>query len=215
MLVLFPLGFLLFFGLALDHKFNTLSYYHPSEILLDSTSNELGKSYMIPDFSFQNYNGETISREMLSDDVYLLAPYSLNSEYVSVITKRLLTANFKYREEDNIKIIGLNSDGIVQSKGQLEEYMSNLFINTDESENYFYLSSNSKLEMQDFIQKGLGIRNLDNSAVIVLIDTESKIRGRYNLNAERQINDAMDDIALLRKEIDIAKYEAEKSDSGN
>ncbi|MFT5845819.1 MAG: hypothetical protein ACI8QW_001698, partial [Saprospiraceae bacterium] len=34
--LIFPLGFLLFFGLALDHKFKTLPYYHPSEILLDS-----------------------------------------------------------------------------------------------------------------------------------------------------------------------------------
>ena len=92
--LIFPLGFLLFFGLALDHKFKTLPYYHPSEILLDSTDNDLGKTYFLPSKEFVNHNGDIVSIESLKDNVYLLAPYSLGSEYISVITKRLLTANF-------------------------------------------------------------------------------------------------------------------------
>ena len=213
MILLFPLGFLLFFGLALDHKFSTLPYYHPSEILLDSTNNELGKSYILPDFEFINHNGTVVSNESLKDNVYLLAPYSLESKYVSVITKRLLTANFKYTDEENIKIVGLNSDGVVRDEQVLKSYMANLYKNADESDNFFYLSGSSEDQMKHFLIEGLGIRNVDNSALALLIDSRSQIRGRYNLNAERQINDAIEDIALLRKEIDIEKYEARKANS--
>jgi len=217
MIFLFPLGFLLFFGLALDHKFNTLPYYHPSELLvLDSTSNELGKTYFIPQFSFTNHDGRIITNETLDEDIYLLAPYSLeNEKYLPVITKRLLTANFKYRDETNIKIVGLNSDGIVRSQDELKEYMVGISRNSDESNNYFYLSSDSQEEMTKFISEGLGIKNIANSSLAVLIDTEGQIRGRYNLNAEKMVNDAIEDMALLRKEIDIAEYEAEKSRSNN
>jgi len=214
-MILVPMGFLVFFGIALDHKFNTLPYYHPSEILLDSTNNDLGKSYFLPNMTFVNHNGDEVSIESLKGDVYLLAPYSLNSEYVSVITKRLLTANFKYTDEDNIKIIGLNTDGEVQDEEKLENYMVNLYRNTDETDNFFYLSTTSKEAMEGFIQKELGIVNLENSAITLLIDSRSQIRGRYNLNAERQINDAIEDIALLRKEIDIERYEASKANSNN
>ncbi len=210
-ILLFPLSFLLFFGLALDHKFKTLPYYHPSEILLDSTNNELGKTYTLPNLSFTNHDGREISIASLKDDVYLLAPYSLESEYISVITKRLLSANFKYTNEDNIKIIGLNSDGVVTDQAQLEEYMKGINKNSDETENFFFLSTSSEPEMKSFISESLGIKNINNSAIALLIDTESKIRGRYNLNAERQINDAIEDIALLRKEIDIARHEKEKA----
>lgn len=215
MIFLFPLSFLLFFGLALDHKFNTLPYYHASQLLvLDSTSNELGKTYFIPDFSFTNYDGRVIDQEFLDDDIYIFAPYSLgNAEYLPVITKRLLTANFKYRDETNIKIIGLNSDGVVASKAELEQYMDGISKNSDETNNFFYLSADSKEEMRTFISEGLGIKNIDNSSLAVLIDTEGQIRGRYNLNAEKMVNDAIEDMALLRKEIDIANYEAEKSHS--
>lgn len=214
-MILVPMGFLVFFGIALDHKFNTLPYYHPSEILLDSTNNDLGKSYFLPNMTFVNHNGDEVSIESLKGNVYLLAPYSLNSEYVSVITKRLLTANFKYTDEDNIKIIGLNTDGEVQNEEKLENYMVNLYRNTDETDNFFYLSTTAKEAMEGFIQKELGIVNLENSAITLLIDSRSQIRGRYNLNAERQINDAIEDIALLRKEIDIEKYEASKANSNN
>tara|TARA_B100000795_G_scaffold85907_1_gene62421 strand:- start:10499 stop:11173 length:675 start_codon:yes stop_codon:yes gene_type:complete len=213
--LIFPLSFLLFFGLALDHKFKTLPYYHPSEILLDSTNNDLGKTYFLPNKEFVNHNGDKVSIESLKDNVYLLAPYSLGSEYISVITKRLLTANFKYTDEDNIKIIGLNTDGVIQDEEKLKDYMINLNRNVDETDNFLYLSTTSKEAMEDFITKELGIVNLNNSAITLLIDSRSQIRGRYNLNAERQINDAIEDIALLRKEIDIERYEANKVNSNN
>ena len=162
-----------------------------------------------------NHNGDIVSIESLKDNVYLLAPYSLGSEYISVITKRLLTANFKYTDEDNIKIIGLNTDGVIQDEVHLKDYMVNLNRNADETENFFYLSTTSKEAMEDFITKELGIVNLNNSAITLLIDSRAQIRGRYNLNAERQINDAIEDIALLRKEIDIERYEANKVNSNN
>ena len=210
LIVLFPLGFLLFFGLALRHDFNTLPHYHPSELLLDSTNNELGKSHSIPNFSFQNFDGRTIKSDSLQNDVYILAPYSLNSEYVSVITKRLLTINFKYRDETNIKVIGLNSDGVVRDSLQLKDYMMNLFKNRDEKNNFFFLSAGSASEMEAFIKEGIAIQNIENSALVVLIDPKGQIRGRYNLNAEKQASDAVSDIALLRKEITDGKYKAEK-----
>jgi hypothetical protein len=43
-----------------------------------------------------------------------------------------------------------------------------------------------------------------------LIDTEGHIRGRYNANFEEQIKDAIEDIALLKKELDIRAYEERK-----
>ncbi len=211
LIVLFPLVFLLFFGKALDHKFRTLPYYHPSELFLDSSENVMGKTYQIPDFQFFNHDGEVITRDGFEDAVYLMIPITLSSKYLDEITQRLLSINFKYKEEANIKIYCLNIEDPSSSKDAASDYMSQINSNLDNSKNMYVLSANSAGEMKKFIQEGLGIDQLEDSPYTLLIDPNGQIRGRYHLNIESHVSDAKEDIALLRKEISIGKFNEKKS----
>ena len=49
-----------------------------------------------------------------------------------------------------------------------------------------------------------------NTAMMYLIDTEGYIRGEYDANLEVNIRDAIEDMALLKKEIDVKRYEEKK-----
>lgn len=210
LIVLFPLIFLLFFGKALNHKFRTLPFYHPSEIFLDSVDNVKGKDYVIPNFSFQNHDGKVITRDGFEDVVYLMIPVSMNSQFLNEISERLLSINFKYKGESNIKIYCLNTEDLESSKAAVKKYMGEINLNLDNSENYYVLSSESRSEMKEFVQQGLGIEQLEDSPYAVLMDPNGQIRGRYHLRIESHVSDAMEDIALLRKEISIGKYNDEK-----
>jgi len=209
LIVLFPLLFLLFFGKALDHKFRTLPYYHPTEIFLDSASNTIGKDYVIPDFKFSNHDGEIVTRDSFEDAVYLMIPISLTSEYLDEITQRLLSINFKYKREDNIKIYCLNIADKASSQEKASDYMKEINSNLDNSKNIYILSADKENTMKEFIQDGLGIDQLVDSPYALLIDPNGQIRGRYHLNIESHVSDAKEDIALLRKEISIGKFNEE------
>ena len=211
LIVLFPLLFLLFFGKALDHKFRTLPYYHPSEIFLDSVDNVLGKAYTIPDFKFYNHNGELITRDGFENTVYLVVPVSMNSQYLNEVTQRLLSINFKYKQEEDIKIYCLSIDDKAATNRQARKFMEEINSNLDNSKNIYVLSADEKSEMEKFIRQGLGIDQLVDSPYALLIDPKGQIRGRYHLNIESHISDAKEDIALLRKEISIGKFNERKN----
>jgi hypothetical protein len=55
--------------------------------------------------------------------------------------------------------------------------------------------------MQDYIRDGFFVKDLRTEARFRLVDPNGQIRGLYG-NTEYHIQDAIEDIALLKKEID-------------
>lgn len=211
-LFLFPLLWFLFFGVFSKHNFSTLLYYGPEALKGAKTS-----SYVIPEFAFVNPDGQIITDDSLKGKVWLAAFYDLSNEHLPKITERLLNVNFKYRNEPDIRIVVFSTDCdhdvTVLSKSYIDQNTRyNSFAHKWE-----FLTGNQEA-MQSFIRNGFLINDLKNEAMFRLVDADGHIRGIYG-NTEYHfvggggdsIPGVIQDIALLKKEIDLKKYNESKA----
>jgi protein SCO1/2 len=202
-LFLFPLVWLLIFGLGAKHNFNTLKYFGPgSEEPLDTST------YHIPSFVFENQDGVAYSSDSLKGKVWLAAFLTLSDPHIKDITDRLLTLNFKYRKEPDVMIVCFSTNSAYDQPALLKPYVE---ANTRYNEfpgKWQYLTGNQEA-MNALIRNGFLIEDLRNEAIFRLIDDKGQIRGLYG-NTEFHLKNALEDVALLKKEIDLIKYNARK-----
>lgn len=203
-LFLFPLVWLLLFGVGGKHNFNTLKYFGPE------ASGELDSSgYTIPPFVFQNQDGIPFSSDSLKGKVYLAAFYSMKDEHIKDITDRLLTLNFRYRKEPDIYIVSFSTDCAYDQPAILKPYVE---ANTryNEFPGKWQFLTGDQVAMDSIIRNGFLLTNPKQEAIFRLIDDKGHIRGLYG-NTEFHFKNAIEDIALLKKEIDLKKYNERKA----
>lgn len=203
-LFLFPLAWLLFFGVGAKHNFNTLKYFGPqSKEAVDTTS------YTIPAFVFQNQDGVAFSSDSLRGKVWLASFFTLSDPHIRDITDRLLTLNFKYRNEPDIMVVCFSTDCAHDTPQLLKPYIeSNVRYNAFPGKWQFL--TGSQQAMNALLKNGFLIDDLRNEAIFRLVDDKGQIRGMYG-NTEYHLKNAMEDIALLKKEIDLRKYNERKA----
>jgi protein SCO1/2 len=197
-LFLFPLLWIFLFGMHSKHHFATLPYFGP-----DSTT---AQSYTIPSFSFINQNGEVFTSDSLKGKVWLAAFYSTNDEHVAKITERLLNMNFRYRDESDIAIVCFSTDCNHDLPDTTKRYVEQTVKYNGFPGKWQFLTGNQD-SMMHFLHTGFFIKDLNNEAIFRLIDNEGHVRGLYG-NTEYHMRDAMEDVALLKKEIDQKRYDA-------
>ncbi len=219
-LFLFPLSWLLFFGVFTEHKFKTLPYFGPKEVL--NTVNEAGVPdtayYQIPDFSFTNQYGNTFTKDSLRGRVWLTSFYATNSPHIRKITDRLLAPNWRYRNEEDIGLLCMTLNANYDTPEIMKAYVDQAITQNIRSDKWQFLTGNQD-SINEYITRAFFIEDPQNTAQLFLLDTIGNIRGQYNGNLEEEIKAAIEDIALLKKEMDIKKYEekkrAEKNDSNS
>jgi cytochrome oxidase Cu insertion factor (SCO1/SenC/PrrC family) len=201
---------LIFFGLLSKHKFKTLPYLGPENQLAADPH------YQIPDFAFADENGAILTRDSLLGKVWVAACYSTGDEHTAQITERLLNINFKYRNEPDIAIVVFSThcdqDSSTIARAYIEQNTKyNAFSNK------WKLLTGNQDAMQAYIRNGLLIDDLANDAIFKLIDADGHIRGEYGNTEYHFLGGAGDsipgmvqDIALLKKEIDIRRYNERK-----
>lgn len=198
-LFLFPLFWVLFFGVFTTHHFKSLPYFGPGSLTGSDTT-----SYKIPKFAFTNQNGELFSSDSLRDKVWIAAFYSLSDAQAPRITERLLNVNWKYRDEEDIAIICFSTNTANDSPEVLKPYVvQNTRYNSFPGKWQFL--TGPKEEMDAFIRDGFFISDIHSEAIFRLVDGQGKIRGLYG-NTEYHMRNAAEDIALLKKEIDQVKF---------
>jgi protein SCO1/2 len=204
-LFLFPLSLLVFFGVLTRHEFNTLPYYGPHEITASGDT----VYHKLPDFTLLNQEGSVYTLDSLEGKVWLAAFYATNAPYVEKITARLLWPNFRYRHESDILLVSFTLDAEHDTPPVLKKYTDQMVIYHDYPGKWQFLTGDQP-QIDRIISDGFLIDDPDSTALVYLVDTKGHVRGKYNANLEEQIKDAIEDIALLKKEIDIEAYEAEK-----
>jgi protein SCO1 len=204
MLFLFPLFFLLFFGKAVKHNFRTLPFLSSEAKTMVDTS-----VFAIPDFQFVDQDSALFTSDSLKGKVWLAAFYSLNNPHLPKITERLLNVNFKYRNEPDIRIVVFSTDCNNDTPDKLKGYTNQLVRYNLDPGKWQFLTGNQDT-MQNFIKSGFLIDDLSNEAIFRLVDHNGQIRGLYG-NTEYHILNAIEDIALLKKEIDRKKYNERKN----
>jgi protein SCO1/2 len=206
-LLLFPLTFLVVFN-SMEHRFDSLPYFGTHLALSGSEGEKDTLYYRLPPFRLTNQNGELFPGDSLKGRVYLAAFFSTNSPFISKISKRLLTANFRYRAEADISIVCFSTDPTYDTPEILSAYTHELKVSPPK---FVFLTATDSTDLYGFIRDAFLIEDPLNTATIWLVDGDGHLRGKYDGNKEEEIQRAMEDIALLKKEKDLALYRREKA----
>jgi len=128
----------------------------------------------------------------------------LTDEHIGKITERLLNVNFKYRNEPDIGLVVIARKPDSLKQEQVQAYLNGLTkYNKFDGKWKFLMAEDSvvsKIEKESFF-----IQDLSKEARFRLVDTKGHIRGLYG-NTEYHMQSIIEDIALLKKEVDIARY---------
>jgi protein SCO1/2 len=209
MMLALPLAGLVFLGLLTEHNFNTLPYYTVD----GPVEGRSLAAQRVSHFNLVNQDGEAFSAEDLRGNVWLAAFYGTDAPHVAQVTKQLLWPNFRYRDEGDIVVVSISLSPEHDTPEVLQEYVErNTRYNGFEGKWQFLTGSAEEVDRvvtEEFmIQRDPEEPN--NVATIWLVDTEGFLRGVYHAASEDAIRDAVEDIALLKKERDVAQYEREK-----
>ena len=209
MMLALPLAGLVFFGLLTEHNFNTLPYFTADGPVQGQTL----AAQRVGDFELTNHLGEPFSSEDLKGKVWLAAFYGTDAPHVAQVTRQLLWPNFRYRDEGDIVVVSFSLSPAHDTPEALQEYVArNTRYNGFEGKWQFLTGETEvidRLVEEDFmIQRDEADPN--NVATIWLVDTEGFLRGVYHAASEDAIKDAVEDIALLKKERDLAEYAREQ-----
>jgi cytochrome oxidase Cu insertion factor (SCO1/SenC/PrrC family) len=199
-LFLFPLIWVIFFGVMGKHHFNTLPYYDASHLQGDTAHLE----HKVSNATLLDENFKPFKLNELQGKVWLACFYDLTDDHIGKITERLLNVNFKYRNEPDIGLVVISRNPDSLNLDQVQAYLKGLTkYNKFDGKWKFLMADDtviSAIEKESFF-----IQDLSREARFRLVDTEGHIRGLYG-NTEYHMQSIIEDIALLKKEVDIARY---------
>ncbi len=204
-LFLLPALLIAFFGVMGEHHFNTLPYFG------SKTINEAGDTvyYKIDDFSFINQEGWSYGSDSLKGKIWLASFFPTNSPHIKKITGRLLWPNWRYKAETDILLVSFTLDSEYDTPEVLKAYTDQATKYHEHQGKWQFLTGDQPA-INAYISKNFMLPDPENTAMMYLIDTEGYIRGEYDANLEVNIRDAIEDMALLKKEIDVKRYEEKK-----
>lgn len=209
MMLALPLTGLVVFGLLSEHNFNTLPFF-TVDGKLDARSLEAQR---VGDFHLTNHEGQDFHSDQLAGKVWMAAFFGTDAPHVAQVTKQLLWPNFRYRDEGDIAVVCFSLNSEHDTPEVLAEYVErNTRYNGFDGKWQFLTGAPEEIERlvaEDFmIQRDRDDPN--NVATLWLVDAEGFLRGVYHAASEDDIRDAVEDIALLKKEMDVAAYAREQ-----
>jgi protein SCO1/2 len=209
-LLFLPLFGLVLFGILGDHEFNTLPYFTKE----GPVEGRIPGVQQVGSFNLINQDGAPFSSDSLKGKVWLAAFFSTDAPHVASVTKQLLWPNFRYRSEEDIVTVCFTLDASTDQPAVLKPYVAENTRYNDQPGKWQFLTGDQaaidELIADDFmIQRDEEEPN--NIATIWLVDSEGYLRGVYHAASEDDIRDAVEDIALLQKEMDEAAYAREKA----
>lgn len=205
MMLALPLAGLVFFGILTEHNFQTLPYY-TREGAVEGRSLDAQR---VGHFSLTNQDGEVFSSQTLRGKVWMAAFFGTDAPHVAQVTRQLLWPNFRYRDEEDIVLVCFSLSPKHDTPEVLKAYVDrNTRYNGPEGKWQFLTGPQDQIDRivsEDFmIQRDPHEPN--NVATLWLVDAEGFLRGVYHAASEDAIRDAVEDIALLQKEMDLAAY---------
>jgi cytochrome oxidase Cu insertion factor (SCO1/SenC/PrrC family) len=191
------------------HHFSTLPYFDATHLEGDTVPCK----HVVQFDRLKNEYGNPYASDSLKGKVWLACFYSLNDPNIAKITERLLNINFKYRDEPDIQIVVFSTDSGSISNQVAQDYLNSLTKYNGFSGKWKFLSNSDSVHQVNRIMKeSFFIRDISSEARFRLVDTQGHVRGLYG-NTEYHMQSIIEDIALLKKEVDVARYnERHKND---
>lgn len=205
-----PLTGLLILGIDGDHHFNTLPYYTEA-----GASEEWSEqAQRIAPFELINQEGQPFNSRALDGKVWIAAFFPTNAPHVAQFTKQLLWPNFRYRDESDIMTVCFTLDAEYDQPAVLKKYVERNIRYNGFPDKWQFLTGEQET-IDELIRESFMIRRDENEpnniATLWLVDEKGYLRGVYHAASEDAIKDAVEDIALLQKEMDEAAYEQKKA----
>ncbi|PCJ82732.1 MAG: hypothetical protein COA49_01325 [Bacteroidetes bacterium] len=209
LLLALPLTGIIVLGVLGEHEFNTLPYFTENGTI-DSLVPGVKR---VGEFELINQKGESFGLKDLKGQVWIAAFFGTDATHVGTITKQLLWPNFRYRDKEGISIVCFSLSPEHDTPEVLSEYVTlNTRYNGKEDKWQFLTGEREyidKIIREEFMIER-DPEDPDNVATLWLVDARGYLRGVYHAASENALRDATEDIALLKKEMDLAEYARRK-----
>jgi protein SCO1/2 len=209
LLLALPLFGIIVLGVLGEHKFNTLPYFTENGTI-DSLVPGVKR---VGDFQLINQTGSLFGSKDLKGQVWIAAFFGTDAPHVGTITKQLLWPNFRYRDKEGISIVCFSLSPEHDTPEVLSEYVAlNTRYNGKDDKWQFLTGEREDIDriiLEEFMIER-DPKDPDNVATLWLVDARGYLRGIYHAASEDALRDATEDIALLKKEMDLAEYARKK-----
>ena len=159
--------------------------------------------------------GQPYGSEQLKGKTYLAMFISSESDYINVAVKACAPVHFKYRGEEDIELVFITNDPANDTPEKLSTFIEQV----DKNEQYDFVSdkwqylTGDSTSIAQLRAEGFMIPSVEESAVLWLVDENGHLRGKYRPSWDfqygtDQLKKAREDIALLKKEMDVRRHES-------
>ncbi|AWW00786.1 SCO family protein [Arcticibacterium luteifluviistationis] len=176
---------------------------------MDEQGNEV--PHQIPDFSFINQYGETVTNADLEGKVYVTDFFFTSCPTICPVMKsQMLRVYEHFMEDESLAILSHTIDPYHDSVQVLQDYAAALgvtgkkwqFVTGDQDEIYKIAEKSYMVAAAQDTIAPEETGGFIHSGAFILVDKKRHVRGVYDGTVEEQVNQLMKDIELLLKEED-------------
>ena len=186
-----------------------LPIFQPAKVnaeLVDSTIQHVKKYHVISDFSLINQNGKTITQEDYNDKIYIADFFFTTCQTICpIMTDHMVEIQNNLKNDPDILLLSHTVTPEIDSVPQLKKYA----IKKGVDDTKWNLVTGEKKEIYKLARKSyLAVKtdgNGDEYDMIhtenfILVDKKKRIRGFYDGTNENDIQQLLEDIAILKRE---------------
>jgi len=208
-------GFILIFSAAAVYMFyiilkpvEILPIYQPAEVnekLVDSSIIHVAKYHKISDFKLTNQNGKEITQANYKDKIYVADFFFTTCQDICpVMTKNMYKLQEELKNDNEILLLSHSVIPEIDTVEQLKQYAienkvddSKWNLVTGDKKQIYELARKSYLAVEDSKFNKFDMIHTEN---FILIDKKKQIRGFYDGTNEKEIEQLLSDIQILKKE---------------
>jgi protein SCO1/2 len=185
-----------------------LPIYQPAEVnekLVDSSIIHVAKYHKISDFKLTNQNGKEITQANYKDKIYIADFFFTTCQDICpVMTKSMYKLQEELKSDNEILLLSHTVIPEIDTVEQLKQYAienkvddSKWNLVTGDKKQIYELARKSYLAVEDSEFNKFDMIHTEN---FILIDKKKQIRGFYDGTNEKEIEQLLSDIQILKKE---------------
>jgi protein SCO1/2 len=165
--------------------------------------------HQIPDFSFINQYGDTVSQADFENSIYIADFFFTSCPTICPVMKSQMIRVYEhFKDAPEVKILSHSIDPYHDSVAVLRDYAEALGVNdtkwqfvTGEQDAIYEIGEKSYMvtAAEDTVAAD-ETGGFIHSGAFILVDKKRQVRGLYNGTVEKDVNQLMRDIELLLKE---------------
>ncbi|MEW4924766.1 SCO family protein [Algibacter sp. 2305UL17-15] len=191
-------------GENISHKITKLPYFNSA----DFTPEWETPKHKIPEFSFVNQNGETITNTTYKDKIYIADFFFTSCPGICpTLTKNMATIQDAYKEDNDVMLLSHTvmpwRDSVPLLKAYAEKHhvnSSKWHLVTGNKDALYNIARNGYFADEDFT-KTQDESNFIHTENFVLVDKHGYIRGVYNGTLPIDVERLKRHIEILKKEV--------------